>query len=79
MRKGRVFRIDRAKAHARILSEMREAPYISLEYIGAALDVSKCTSYKLVRELRNAGKVRRKGPNNGGEWVVLDKGKELIK
>ena len=58
-----------AKAYE-ILKMISENPNISIDELRIALDVTDRTIARYISELKDKGIIERKGPDNGGKWVI---------
>ena len=61
------------KKHAKaceILKMILENPNISIDELRIALDVTDRTIARYISELKDKGIIERKGPDNGGEWII---------
>ena len=61
----------REKTREKILSLMRETPDISTQAMASAIGLSRKGVEWQVRKLKQAGVVRRVGPDKGGHWEIL--------
>ena len=48
-----------------------EIPHITLDEIASALSVTRRSIEKKIKELRDAGYIKREGSNKTGRWVIL--------
>lgn len=55
----------------RLVQLLREQPQLSAPAIAAALGIGKDGVKYHINQLKQAGKLRRVGPNKGGRWEVL--------
>jgi Fic family protein len=55
-----------------ILSLLRDAPELSIPQLAASLGKSQSAIERAIRKLREAGRLKRIGPDKGGHWQVLD-------
>lgn len=55
-----------------IIELLQHRPTMTLDEIAAALSVSRRSIEKKIKELRDAGYVKREGSNKSGRWVVMD-------
>jgi ATP-dependent DNA helicase RecG len=55
----------------RVKSMIKANATITLDEIATEMKISRRAVEKIVRKLREAGEIRHKGPNKGGEWEVL--------
>ena len=53
-----------------ILKMISENPNISIDELRIALDVTDRTIARYISELKDKGIIERKGPDNGGKWVI---------
>ena len=53
-----------------ILKMISENPNISIDELRIALDVTDRTIARYISELKDKGIIERKGPDNGGEWII---------
>ena len=53
-----------------ILKMISEKPNISIDELRIALDVTDRTIARYISELKDKGIIERKGPDNGGEWII---------
>ena len=58
-----------AKA-SEILKMISENPNISIDELRIALDVTDRTIARYISELKDKGIIERKGPDNGGKWII---------
>ena len=58
-----------AKAYE-ILKMISENPNIPIGELRIASDVTDRTIARYISELKNKGIIERKGPDNGGKWVI---------
>jgi Fic family protein len=68
----------REKIPDRILGLLRDAPSSTIAELASSLGKSESAVERAIRKLREAGRLRRIGPDKGGHWQVLDRkqGKE---
>ncbi len=59
------------KNKERIVELMREKPSITTGEIAGALEINRSAVMRHIDTLKNEGIIQRKGPDRGGEWVVL--------
>lgn len=55
-----------------IEESLREAPELSIPQLAASLGKSQSAVERAIRKLREAGRLKRIGPDKGGHWQVLD-------
>ena len=48
-----------------------EIPHITLDEIASVLSVTRRSIEKKIKELRDAGYIKREGSNKTGRWVIL--------
>ena len=53
-----------------ILKMISENPNISIDELRIALDVTDRTIARYISELKDKGIIERKGPDNGGKWII---------
>lgn len=54
-----------------IVELIRDNPHITLDEIASALSVTRRSIEKKIKELRDAGYIKREGSNKTGRWVIL--------
>lgn len=54
-----------------IVELIRDNPYITLDEIASVLSVTRRSIEKKIKELRDAGYIKREGSNKTGRWVIL--------
>lgn len=55
-----------------IIEQIQRNPAVTLDEIAAALSVTRRSIEKKIKELRDAGYIRREGSNKSGRWIVND-------
>lgn len=55
-----------------IIEQIQCNPAVTLDEIAAALSVTRRSIEKKIKELRDAGYIRREGSNKSGRWIVND-------
>ena len=55
----------------KILKMISENPHVSTDELRVALDVTDRTIARYISELKDKGIIKRKGPDNGGEWKII--------
>ena len=55
-----------------IIEQIQRNPAVTLDEIAAALSVTRRSIEKKIKELRDAGYIRREGSNKSGRWIVYD-------
>jgi predicted HTH transcriptional regulator len=61
----------RLKSNSRILGILEDNPNMTREEIAAELNLSVSRIEKVIRQLRNEGKLIREGSARNGRWKVL--------
>ena len=54
-----------------IIEQIRRNPNVTLDEIAATLSVTRRSIEKKIKELRDAGYLKREGSNKSGRWVIL--------
>lgn len=63
-----------------IIEQIRRNPNVTLDEIAATLSVTRRSIEKKIKELRDAGYLKREGSNKSGRWVIFeDANKSLTK
>ena len=60
------------KTSERVLTLLRSSPAISTGKMAADLGKTRRTIERAIVALKTAGRLKRVGPDKGGQWVVLD-------
>lgn len=55
-----------------IIEQIQRNPAVTLDEIAVALSVTRRSIEKKIKELRDAGYLRREGSNKSGRWIVSD-------
>ena len=55
-----------------LIEQIQRNPAVTLDEIAAALSVTRRSIEKKIKELRDAGYIRREGSNKSGRWIVND-------
>lgn len=59
------------KNKKRIVELMRRKPSITTGEIASILDINRSAAMRHIDTLKKEGTIERKGPDRGGEWIVL--------
>ena len=62
---------SKEKTSVKVLRLITNNPRITTAELALECDLSDNTIYKVVRKLREAGQIYRKGGDKGGEWIVV--------
>lgn len=54
-----------------IIEQIRRNPNVTLDEIAATFSVTRRSIEKKIKELRDAGYLKREGSNKSGRWVIL--------
>lgn len=54
-----------------IIEQIQRNPTITLDEIASMLSVTHRSIEKKIKELRDAGYIRREGSNKSGHWVII--------
>ena len=65
--------VGKEKGKEKILELLKSIPGITSSELQEQTGLSRSGVEKIIRQLKEAGKIRRIGPDKGGHWEVMDR------
>jgi len=63
---------ETSKSKEKILEELRRNPTAAISELMSLVKLSRSGVEKIIRQLKECGKIRRVGPDRGGHWEICE-------